>query len=180
MTRTQPTKVIIERGDNIISHEASRDAPHEYFLSALSNSVDRSGSASPSPDHPRTVPRPRGEPYRRGRGGYNLDEAANWTVEQSKEIKKYIKHVVETDLDCTLPFTKQPSNSIDSIRKAALLKFPWLLNYIDLWVVDVLVRYRLQLRQAALKKTENALLAAEARARASRKAALQAAAANLD
>ncbi|KAF9065498.1 hypothetical protein BDP27DRAFT_1366392 [Rhodocollybia butyracea] len=164
----------------VTSGSSPRDFPNHRPYRFFSNSVYHSGSTSPSPDHPRTIPKPRGEPYRRGRGGYNLDEAANWTVEQSKEIKKYIKHVVEADLDCTLSFTKQPSNSIDSIREAALLKFPWLLSYTDLWVVNDLIRCRLQLRQAALKKRENTLLAAETRARASRKAALVAAAANLE
>ncbi|KAE9389266.1 hypothetical protein BT96DRAFT_1070804 [Gymnopus androsaceus JB14] len=128
---------------------------------------------------PQMIRKPKGEVNRPGRGGYNLDRVVNWTEEQSKEIKKYIKHAVVTKLDCTQSFTKQPRNSLLSIRQEAVLEFPWLANYADLWVVDDLVRCRLLLQQAALKKKNNALLAAEARARASRKAALQAAAAAL-
>lgn len=33
------------------------------------------------------VRKPLGEAYRPGRGGYNLDQAAKWTKEQSEEIK---------------------------------------------------------------------------------------------
>lgn len=61
----------------------------------------------------------------------------------------------------------------------ALSKFPWLINYADLWVVNDLIRCRLQLQHVALKKKSNAILVAEARARASRVAALEAAAAAL-
>ncbi|KAF9065509.1 hypothetical protein BDP27DRAFT_1424817 [Rhodocollybia butyracea] len=122
------------------------------------------------------IRKPRGQVSRRAIGGYNLDEAADWTTEQSDELKKYIKHVVETELDCMLPFTRQPRNSIVSIREAALLRFPWLMNYTDLWVVNDLIRRRLQLRKSELRKRNEALLATEARARASRKSALEAAA----
>ncbi|KAF9063340.1 hypothetical protein BDP27DRAFT_1426948 [Rhodocollybia butyracea] len=157
----------------------SNRLPHRSFVSSSDHSVSGVGVSSASTGHPRMIRKPRGQVSRLARGGYNLDEAVGWTVEQSDELKKYIKHAVEAELDCTLPFTRQPRSSIISIRQAALFRFPWLMSYTNLWVVNDLVRRRLQLRQSELKKRSEALLATEARAWASKKSALEAAAAAL-
>ncbi|KAE9401703.1 hypothetical protein BT96DRAFT_918676 [Gymnopus androsaceus JB14] len=177
-SHTPPSRMATPRSSTTLPYDIRSRPP--FRQSEADVSIDRHSDCGVIFKHPQMIRKPAGEVNRPGRGGYNLDQVANWTKEQSKEIKKYIKHVVETELDCTKSFTKQSRSSLLSIRQAALLVFPWLTNYVDLWVVDDLVRCRLRLQQAALKKKSNALLADEVRNRASRKAALEAVVAALE
>lgn len=57
---------------------------HQRVLSDHSDTERRA-----SEEHPdlKIIRKPAGEAYRPGRGGYNLDQAAKWTKQQSEEIK---------------------------------------------------------------------------------------------
>ncbi|KAJ3992208.1 hypothetical protein F5050DRAFT_1811717 [Lentinula boryana] len=116
------------------------------------------------------IEKPRGEMSRPRRGGYNLRGVLAWSDEQWNEVTRFVRLTVTEKLDLEKPITKQKSGDIDDVRQVVLGRFPFLINYSNLWVIDDLVRSRLQYEKKRLQRDKNARMLAELRAEAVRQA----------
>ncbi|KAJ8073085.1 hypothetical protein PM082_019953 [Marasmius tenuissimus] len=84
------------------------------------------------------IPKPQGEVGRLGRGGYNLQRSLGWSKAKFDLVKGFVRQRVKKELDCSVIYRKQPAHKVDIIRRATLENYPWLINYEDLWVIDVI------------------------------------------
>ncbi|KAJ4498991.1 hypothetical protein C8R41DRAFT_915651 [Lentinula lateritia] len=106
----------------------------------------------------KSIPKPPGEVGRPGRGGYNLRKIINWSKEDYDDVKDYVKLLVGR-LNCDVPFGQQPLVDIYSIRDEAVAKFEFLAQYDNTWVVDDLVRCRLQYqKRVAMNRKQRQIL----------------------
>ncbi|KAJ3833454.1 hypothetical protein F5878DRAFT_645937 [Lentinula raphanica] len=115
------------------------------------------------------IPKPEGEAGRPGRGGYNLEATLNWPKKRFKEVKGFIRTRTISTMNCSLSFSDQPLSKIQAIRDEAVIKFPFLSSYENLWVVDDFLRSRIKYEKSSMKRKADAKLAEEAREEAKRR-----------
>ncbi|KAJ3963526.1 hypothetical protein EV361DRAFT_776891, partial [Lentinula raphanica] len=98
-------------------------------------------------------------------GGYSLFPVLGWPKEKYNKVKLFINDLVEKHLDCTLPMSDQPLESVKKVRaqvrpmnspvscsqseihKQAAEKFIFLEEYRGLWVIDDFIRNHLKYRK---------------------------------
>ncbi|KAJ3709919.1 hypothetical protein EV361DRAFT_955507 [Lentinula raphanica] len=127
------------------------------------------GGVEPSSEVHTGIPKPEGEAGRPGRGGYNLQTILNWPNKRFKEVKGFIRTRAIATMNCSLPFSEQPLPKIQAIRDEAVIKFPFLSSYENLWVVDDFLRSRIKYEKSSIKRKADAKLAEEAREEAKRR-----------
>ncbi|KAJ3766546.1 hypothetical protein FB446DRAFT_608872, partial [Lentinula raphanica] len=93
------------------------------------------------------IAKPPGEVSRPGRGGYNLRAELKWPAARFDKVKSYIDKLVENQLDCTQPLSKQIMTKVEDVRSQASAKFRFLDDYLDHWAVDDFIRCHLKYRK---------------------------------
>ncbi|KAJ7587179.1 hypothetical protein C8J56DRAFT_1165281 [Mycena floridula] len=99
------------------------------------------------------IPRLVGSAGKPRQGGYVLrDSVAEWSDRRYNRTKRHVHELVDSKLDTSLPFTKQPVERIEEIKLLTQAKFSRVGRYRDCWIVSELIRARLQTSVPAHKR----------------------------
>jgi len=126
----------IKRTKKHVSAESDSDS-----LSDLSSLTE---SDSEDEEDEELISKPEGEAGRPGRGGYNLENALGWPGKEYRQLKRYIKKLVNDHLVIEKNFSSQSLASIVTVQSLASEKFPGLRRYAGCWPVTDLVRLELK------------------------------------
>ncbi|KAG1833608.1 hypothetical protein DFJ58DRAFT_736046 [Suillus subalutaceus] len=111
-------------------------------LDSLSDSDSSTSSVSLLEDL--KIPKPAGEFGHPGHGGYTLYEALDWNPKVYAKFKKNMHNFIEDHLDTTKCASAQSPTLLKVVRDKALVGFPDLENYSNLWLVNNMIMTRLK------------------------------------
>ncbi|KAI0368516.1 hypothetical protein BV20DRAFT_948015 [Pilatotrama ljubarskyi] len=90
------------------------------------------------------IPKPAGEVGRPNRGGYQLEDALNWSTARMHVFKGVINKLVDQHLDPTLLYAGQLDTKLRLVRKEAVKRLPDLEMYAMEWPVMDAVKMHLK------------------------------------
>ncbi|KAH9476360.1 hypothetical protein JR316_0000018 [Psilocybe cubensis] len=129
------------------------------------------------PSHPRVtspVPggemykKPKGEPGRRGSGGFNIQTVLrddfHWSEEDIGDMVGYITREARRSLDMSKSYRSQKKEKIEAICQEATRRWPVLRDYDKCWPVHSVLKLKLKYRAEAHRRVEGRRESARVRA----------------
>ncbi|KAG6376545.1 hypothetical protein JVT61DRAFT_2541 [Boletus reticuloceps] len=114
-----------------------------------SDAASDSDTLSTLPDDSK-IPKPQGEPGRPGRGGYTLESALDW----NHNAYTITYRLIDEHLDTTKCASAQSPALIKVVCDKAMVAFPDLENYSNVWPVNDMIMMRLKYTSSRARRCE--------------------------
>ncbi|KAG6369655.1 hypothetical protein JVT61DRAFT_14154 [Boletus reticuloceps] len=127
-------------------------ASSKESLTSCDSSLDAasdSDTLSTLPDDSK-IPKPQGEPGRPGCGGYTLESTLDW----NHNAYTITYRLIDEHLDTTKCASAQSPALIKVVRNKAMVAFPDLENYSNVWPVNDMIMMRLKYTSSRARRCE--------------------------